>query len=87
MTEIDPGRIAELVRAIPVYTCGDAKSLLCGVKERDVEDAIKQDAMTRMTNDGGLVQADNFVAIPEELVPQVAWCYMSSEHYALEKFS
>ena len=40
-----------------------------------------------MRNDVGLVQADNMIAISEDFFPHVAWDYMSSEHYALDKFT
>jgi len=85
MKLLDPDDIAGLVRAIPVYTCEDVKHLLCGEKERNVQDVIKRDIAHRMINDDGLIKADNLIAISEELFSHVAWGYMSSEHYALDK--
>ena len=40
-----------------------------------------------MENNGGLVKVDNLIAIEEELFPHVAWGYMNSKQYAVDKIS
>ena len=87
MKSLDPDDIRKSLRAIPVYTCRDVKYLLCGKTEVNVQDVINCDIISRMENDGGLVKADNLIAISEELFPHVAWGYMNSEHYAIDKFT
>ena len=87
VTEIEPADIVSRVRSIPVYTDKDIEALLRGVKERNEGDVIKGNITLRTSNTGGIMQADDLVAISGKLFPHIAWGYMSSGHYALEKFT